>query len=87
MKSEKLPIDRPCSACGDGDTEMEYHDHHPPFRARTLRETLMELMVNVNQISPELADYHVARMTDAEVREEFELRGGSIRVSPVPQLS
>ena len=23
----KLPIDRPCSACGDGDTEMEYHDH------------------------------------------------------------
>ena len=30
--SAKLPIDRPCSACGDGDTEMKYHDHEPPFR-------------------------------------------------------
>jgi len=29
---QKLPIDRPCSACGDGDTEMKYHDHAPPFR-------------------------------------------------------
>jgi hypothetical protein len=31
--SAKLPIDRPCSACGDGDTEMKYHDHEPPFRS------------------------------------------------------
>ena len=30
----KLPIDRPCSACSDGDTEMKYHDHAPPFRVR-----------------------------------------------------
>lgn len=28
----KYPIDRPCSVCSDGDTEMEYHDHHAPFR-------------------------------------------------------
>jgi hypothetical protein len=28
----KLAIDRPCSACSDGDSEMEYHDHCPPFR-------------------------------------------------------
>lgn len=28
----RLPIDRPCSACGDGDTEMKYHLHSPPFR-------------------------------------------------------
>lgn len=28
----KLPIDRPCSACSAGDTEMKYHDHAPPFR-------------------------------------------------------
>lgn len=28
----KLPIDRSCSVCGDGDTEMEHHDHNPPFR-------------------------------------------------------
>lgn len=29
----KFPIDRPCSACGDGDTAMEHHDHDAPFRA------------------------------------------------------
>lgn len=29
----KLPIDRPCSACSAGDTEMKHHDHHPPFSA------------------------------------------------------
>lgn len=23
----KGPINQPCSACGDGDTAMEYHDH------------------------------------------------------------
>lgn len=28
----KLPIDRPCSACSAGDSEMEYHSHCPPFR-------------------------------------------------------
>ena len=30
-RGEKRPIARPCSACGDGDTEMKYHDHFPPF--------------------------------------------------------
>ena len=30
--SGKLPIDRPCSACSDGDSEMKHHDHEPPFR-------------------------------------------------------
>ena len=34
----KLPIDRPCSACSDGDTEMKYHDHTPPFRAQPVPE-------------------------------------------------
>lgn len=29
---KKLPIDRPCSACSDGDYKMEYHSHCPPFR-------------------------------------------------------
>lgn len=28
----KYSIDRPCSACSAGDSEMEYHDHSPPFR-------------------------------------------------------
>lgn len=28
----KLPIDRPCSACSGGDTEMKFHAHCPPFR-------------------------------------------------------
>ena len=28
----KLPIDRPCSACSGGDSEMLYHDHEAPFR-------------------------------------------------------
>ncbi len=28
----KYPIDRPCSACSAGDTEMKHHDHEPPFR-------------------------------------------------------
>lgn len=32
MIAGKYPIDRPCSACSAGDTKMEYHDHHPPFR-------------------------------------------------------
>lgn len=31
-KPGKYPIDRPCSACSDGDTEMKYHNHQPPFR-------------------------------------------------------
>lgn len=31
-KPGKYPIDRPCSACSDGDYEMKYHDHRPPFR-------------------------------------------------------
>jgi hypothetical protein len=31
-KEARLPIDRPCSACSAGDTEMEYHLHRPPFR-------------------------------------------------------
>lgn len=29
----RRPINRPCSACGDGDTAMEYHLHYPPFAA------------------------------------------------------
>ena len=32
-KATKRPIDRPCSACSDGDVGMRYHDHAPPFRA------------------------------------------------------
>jgi hypothetical protein len=27
-----LAIDRPCSACSGGDSEMEHHKHSPPFR-------------------------------------------------------
>lgn len=37
-KPGKYPIDRPCSACSAGDTEMEYHDHQPPFRAEPDRD-------------------------------------------------
>lgn len=28
----------PCSACGDGDTAMKYHDHEPPPPSYTLAE-------------------------------------------------
>lgn len=31
-EDRRLPIDRPCSACGDGDIGMEHHLHCPPFR-------------------------------------------------------
>ncbi len=48
---------------------------------QNLRQTLADLMVEVNRISPELADYHLAQMTDREVREQFELRAGEIHVS------
>lgn len=38
IPAAKLPIDRPCSACSDGDTQMKYHDHEPPFRAQPIPE-------------------------------------------------
>lgn len=37
----------------------------------TVRQILSGLMVEVNLLSPELADYHVARMTDTEVEERL----------------
>lgn len=37
-KSYKGPINEPCSACGDGDTAMKYHDHDPPSPSYTLAE-------------------------------------------------
>ena len=40
---QKLPIDRPCSACSDGDTEMKYHDHQPPFRDPVLNDKAPEM--------------------------------------------
>jgi len=46
----KYPIDRPCSACGDGDTKMEYHDHEPPFRPGYGPATLpSEVLERLNQ--------------------------------------
>lgn len=39
-KGEKRPINRPCSACGDGDTAMEYHLHEPPFADEPEPETM-----------------------------------------------
>lgn len=29
---QRLPIDRPCSACSAGDSNMNHHKHSPPFR-------------------------------------------------------
>jgi hypothetical protein len=40
---------------------------------KTLRSTVRELMVRVHRISPELADYHVCGMDDAEVERRFRL--------------
>ena len=37
-QSYKGPINGPCSACGDGDTAMEYHDHEPPSPSYTLAD-------------------------------------------------
>jgi len=34
---------------------------------RTLRQTLAEIIVRVHLIPPDLADYHVRRMTPREV--------------------
>ena len=34
----KGPINGPCSACGDGDTAMKYHDHDPPSPSYTLAD-------------------------------------------------
>ena len=39
----------------------------------TLRETVRNLMVARHRISIELADYHVSRMDDAEVRRRFRM--------------
>jgi hypothetical protein len=36
-----------------------------------LRETVSELMVRIHLITPELADYHVRRMTPSQVRQKF----------------
>lgn len=37
-KPYKGPINEPCSACGDGDTAMEYHDHDPLLPSYTLAD-------------------------------------------------
>lgn len=39
----------------------------------TTRSTLTALMVSVHRITPELAAYHLARMSDSEVEEQFEM--------------
>ena len=38
----RLPIDRPCSACSAGDSEMEYHLHCPPFRPEPSEQRVLE---------------------------------------------
>ena len=38
---------------------------------RTLRQTLAEIIVRVHLIPPDLADYHVRRMTPREVKQRF----------------
>lgn len=56
----KFPIDRPCSACSAGDSEMKYHDHSPPFRvgygpeageAMTKDEAIKKLIQEVKLIA------------------------------------
>jgi hypothetical protein len=38
-----------------------------------LRPTLSALMVRLHRITPQLADYHLAQMSDPEVEEHFEM--------------
>jgi hypothetical protein len=39
----KFPIDRPCSACSAGDSEMKYHEHEAPFRPATAAPVAKEI--------------------------------------------
>jgi hypothetical protein len=43
---------------------------------RNLRRAVSELMVEVHLITPELADYHVARMDQVELRDRFRMYTG-----------
>jgi len=40
---------------------------------KTLRQLIGEMMVSAHLISPKLAEYHVARMTNLEVEERFQM--------------
>lgn len=56
----------PCSACGDGDTAMEYHNHEPLQRSYTLGELrdLTQLFLNDMQGRGHVTTYGPESLTD-----------------------
>jgi len=69
-EGQRLPIDRPCSACSAGDYTMEYHLHYPPFRKEataTAQPALNELL--------EKARHHVMTDKEKQAQRESWMRG------------
>lgn len=49
----KLPIDKPCSACGDGDIEMKYHDHKGDIKMNGTKRKFTIVLEVIDEEGPD----------------------------------